>query len=657
MADRVLLLGINEYQNVSHLRGCLNDVDEMQGVLTDVFGFRKEDMIVRKDKEVTRTRLERDLDWLLSELQPGDRAVLHFSGHGSYTEDTTGLSEDGQDELLCLYDMDWNNHDTYMLDKELRRRFDGIPADVLLVIMDNCHSGNGTRRVDLPNRRDTHGTRSLGAKPLAVTASTLARAGTKEYGERALGIGAEATRGVDRDVALQERHVETVLARFIPPPPEVEERVMQRRRQARSLGRGPREIPESAMTETLLAACARDQTSADAFIDGDFHGAFSYYLGRALKKSGRSVNGQDLMTVVTQDLKAGHFNQDAHIEGRDSEGALFRGSANRPFHQGQEMTGEGPATGGSALDTQQQVLDLLNKILSILGGTGRPGGPRGDILRGVVYVHGICPHRSGYSDAWWQAMSPYVPRLQPGSLGGSRKEVLWSDLVNSARALSRDIEGQSELRERLKDILEDRAQRHVLDNTPQASRDEQPVEAIATRELPRIPGLDCIDDFTVYLLDRGLRMQVIDRFRAVVEPMLRDGAEVDVISHSWGTVVAYEAMRLMEGLQTSGMVANFFTVGSALSISEVRRRLLPEASGGKRPRFVRRWINLEARGDIVGGILKGRGFEVDFEFLNLEPVGCRQFLGVVTPSCAHGSYFDQDNRTVNQGIFGRYIES
>jgi hypothetical protein len=71
---------------------------------------------------------------------------------------------------------------------------------------------------------------------------------------------------------------------------------------------------------------------------------------------------------------------------------------------------------------------------------------------------------------------------------------------------------------------------------------------------------------------------------------------------------------------------------------------------------VRRWVNLDAHGDIVGGPLKGRPYAVDFDFLNLEPVGCNSLLGLVSPVCAHGSYFDGGNTAVNKDIFARYID-
>jgi hypothetical protein len=133
---------------------------------------------------------------------------------------------------------------------------------------------------------------------------------------------------------------------------------------------------------------------------------------------------------------------------------------------------------------------------------------------------------------------------------------------------------------------------------------------------------------------------------------LADGDELDVISHSWGTVVAYEGLRELEdqGL-TSIRVRNFFTVGAALSIFPVKLRLRPQNQDGRRPALVRRWINLNAHGDPVGGQLQGRPYQVDAEFLDLPNLGC----GILDASCAHGSYFKAGNDAVNRDVFAAFI--
>jgi hypothetical protein len=159
-----------------------------------------------------------------------------------------------------------------------------------------------------------------------------------------------------------------------------------------------------------------------------------------------------------------------------------------------------------------------------------------------------------------------------------------------------------------------------------------------------IPGAECVDDFASYLVDSSVRQAIIDRFTGVVQPLLSGGLEIDIISHSWGTVVAYEGLRQLEDAgSVQPRVRNFFTVGAALSIAPVKQRLRPTNQDGRRPAMVRRWVNLNAQGDVVGGPL-------------LTPFTCGTFLGIVNPTCAHGSYFQLGNVAVNRDIFGTYIE-
>src|SRR5205807_342343 len=107
---------------------------------------------------------------------------------------------------------------------------------------------------------------------------------------------------------------------------------------------------------------------------------------------------------------------------------------------------------------------------------------------------------------------------------------------------------------------------------------------------------------------------------------------------------------------TAPLVRNLFTVGAALSIEPVKARLRPANRDGHRPAMVRRWVNVDAHGDIIGGPLQGRPYQVDDDFPNVPAFGCGDFLGIVNPACAHGSYFVEGNAAVNRDIFAKFIE-
>jgi pimeloyl-ACP methyl ester carboxylesterase len=265
-------------------------------------------------------------------------------------------------------------------------------------------------------------------------------------------------------------------------------------------------------------------------------------------------------------------------------------------------------------------------------------------------------------------------------LGQTRLEVLWSDIVNlaaasmqtaalaasapaavgsapAAAAVSAEAARQR-VADEIKEALRDRADQHVLATSVRSDGlATAPVAAADLGGLISIPGLNCVDDFSVYLIDDNVRQQILDRFINVVRPQLQAGRELDIIAHSWGTVVAYEGLRQLDAdPRLTPQVRNLFTVGAALSIGPVKMRLREANQDGKKPKTVRRWVNLDAQGDIVGGPLKGRPYAVNFDFLNLEPVGCNSLFGLVSPVCAHGSYFDSGNTAVNKDIFARYID-
>ncbi|MCP4507330.1 MAG: hypothetical protein GY826_13185 [Fuerstiella sp.] len=166
-----------------------------------------------------------------------------------------------------------------------------------------------------------------------------------------------------------------------------------------------------------------------------------------------------------------------------------------------------------------------------------------------------------------------------------------------------------------------------------------------------------IDDFVRYMFVESSRQAIIAEFDRVVRPLLAAGTTLHIVSHSWGTVVAYEALRRMDSDLLPGRVENLFTVGAALSIGAVQSNLFGRVTSDRRPDHVRRVINLSAGGDPVGGAI-GDEFNTYREFLGLEPTGCRTipFTNIAfNPVCAHSSYFVRSNLEVSRDIFARYI--
>ncbi len=286
--------------------------------------------------------------------------------------------------------------------------------------------------------------------------------------------------------------------------------------------------------------------------------------------------------------------------------------------------------------------------------------------RHLVYVHGICEHLPHYSDPWWKAMSPYLSLPLRNELEHQRHEVNWSDIVNDRAVMEAGSRAEdqraAQVAAEIKAVLQDRSERAIVEGAGPLDRDAvpQPVprEAMARGALS-IPGMGCADDFARYLTQPHIRRQILDRFHSVVRHRLEAGARLDIVSHSWGTVVAYEALRELDDALLDGRVLNLFTAGSALSIWPVKKMLYEPFRDGRKPRHVVQWINLDAQCDAVGGPLAGNPFDVNQEFLNLYPVGCEQYgVGPIkwfSPQCAHSSYFNDHNAAVNRDIFARFI--
>ena len=174
--QKAFLAGVNNYQSVSDLRGCVSDVDKMERLLTESFDFPAHNIRRLTDEQVIKQNVLHELDWLLGGAQAGDQLVLFFAGHGTQVLDQNGDEADGVDEVLCLWDMDFNNPESYLSDDDIHAFTQRLPDDVALtIIFDNCHSGTATRMLLTPET-----SRSLelppNKTPLVDLSVTMARA-------------------------------------------------------------------------------------------------------------------------------------------------------------------------------------------------------------------------------------------------------------------------------------------------------------------------------------------------------------------------------------------------------------------------------------------------------------------------------------------------
>lgn len=634
MPDKALLIGINDYQSQTALRGCLNDLIAIREALV---ARHFDDRLIReiRNGEAIKRNVLDATKWLVEGAVPGDRVVVHFSGHGSRIRSQDPGEDDGVDELFCLADMSFGDPETYLLDDELAELTLRLPTGVqLTVVLDACHSGTGTRVLD-SNRG-----RSISPPEMYIVRDTARqlRSSRSTQTNQVLKLG--TAKEVHELVADED----FVHPRFLLPPPEFQ--CPENSRTSRRFGTN--RSRSASLNHQLLAAAESHQEAADAWIDGQWRGAFTHFLCEGLKHLGSQATTSQIMERTKARLKP-RFSQNPQLEGLRDADPLFgipaeTSDQNRPPRPSPERA----PTPVENQELLKRVLRVTEKLVNLANQlAGKLEAPNSnmslDARRGddgdIVFVHGISEHLQGFSDEWWKSLRPHLTK----SL--RRHEVVWSDIVNSRSGLASTAENSEsrQLREAIRAVLDDRQ-----------SQDQ----SLAASEGSVRGGGVAIDDFLRYMLNAEEREQILARFDRVVRPILAQGRTVHIVSHSWGTVVAWEGLRRLDGLSASGRVANLFVVGSALSISPVRANLFGRIGDGRLPSRVLQAINLDARGDIVGGRISDAFFGVSSrEFLDLEPTGCRSVLGVTSPSCSHSSYFDPSNLAVNRDIFARFINS
>jgi hypothetical protein len=271
MARRALLVGLNHYPDpANNLRGCVNDVLQVSSLLQRGFLFdASADIRLLTDERATTARIIERLRWLLRGAGPGDTLVFHYSGHGAQVRDRHGDElDDGLDEIICPYDLDWDDPFT---DDDLHAILEDLAPGVnLTVILDCCHSGTGLRAWPPP--------------PTPVRAKRLVP--PPDIRHRTAPIVEDL--GSLRSATMTGARFEWRLRRF-----------------------GERAVADGAI---LFAGCRADQVSADAWIDGDYHGALTYYLCQAIAEARFTLTYGDLLARVRRLLRENRFDQIAQLE-------------------------------------------------------------------------------------------------------------------------------------------------------------------------------------------------------------------------------------------------------------------------------------------------------------------------------------------------------
>ena len=151
-----LLVGIDEYLNVSPLQGCINDITAIKEYLegrVDTDGYQLH-LRTLLNKDATRQAVIDGFRQHLCQAGSNDIVLFYYSGHGAQEQapkEFWHLEPDRLDETLVCYDSRfegcWD-----LADKELTKLIAEVSAKNphILVVLDCCHSGSGTKNPVIP---------------------------------------------------------------------------------------------------------------------------------------------------------------------------------------------------------------------------------------------------------------------------------------------------------------------------------------------------------------------------------------------------------------------------------------------------------------------------------------------------------------------------
>ncbi len=292
---KALLVGINAYPG-NALNGCLNDVSDWHDILTTLGGFHPDDIQVITDQRATTQGIGQGLAWLQSGVQSGDEVFFAYSGHGTqvrlYQNDKLAQ---GMDDAICPVNLDdpdyWENG--LITDHWIADWLAHFPDNVRkTLVIDACHSGSIT---EVAAREIAQGaptpppTRPRFLKPpLDISLRYSHPVYHKDLPHRKFGRGAtQSGRGLFDFLRFGHRtHA---------PAKDLSTTV-------------------APINHVLLSGCRSDQTSADAYINGRYNGAFSYFAIKELRADPRRTLDA-IHVAYRNDLVNGGYTQEPQLEG------------------------------------------------------------------------------------------------------------------------------------------------------------------------------------------------------------------------------------------------------------------------------------------------------------------------------------------------------
>jgi metacaspase-1 len=234
-------------------------INDLRGCVNDYAGWKKhidgrfpvDEQFALIDKNATVENFKKTFESAYGSCKENDSLFLFYSGHGTNVKDLNKDEIDGRDEAICLYDGN-------VIDDYFAGLFKTCPAGLnLVVFFDSCFSGTATRLM--------------------------------------------------QDASMYRK------SRYMPPPDTEFAARSDSIPVASKIFKSA--IDQENMNEVLFSGCNDKQTSADAFVDGQYNGAFSWACFKALDNCKFKMTYQMFYNRIRKILPSDDFDQIPQIEG------------------------------------------------------------------------------------------------------------------------------------------------------------------------------------------------------------------------------------------------------------------------------------------------------------------------------------------------------
>jgi len=289
------LVAVNKYRNgdinYSNLRGCENDIaarGQTRDNLVKGYGFSDTNIQMLFNERATRKAIWEQLEEYITILKSGDELIWWMSCHGTRYPIVSKTGGYKAANVICASDFSWT--EPVLTGPALKELFvKKRPGTKILVVLDSCHSGDSFRDLR-PLHSYTSGQQPMPNPAISVTS------------------------------------MQNSIPRYVRPPADILHRFRCLPKN-RGLGQNP-EVQETPKGLLFFSGCDFDETSADAYIDGDYHGAFTHTFWKAVNEAEGQASFYELITRVRTMLKAAGYRQNPGLEGDPDEAkAVFLGGS------------------------------------------------------------------------------------------------------------------------------------------------------------------------------------------------------------------------------------------------------------------------------------------------------------------------------------------